>query len=605
MANSSIILSNLDFARLKNTFKQYLRSQDKFKDYDFDGSNMSVLLDVMTYNTYMNSFYLNMIGNEMFMDTATMRDTVVSHAKELNYTPQSFTSAVATVNLQVVTNDPEDRSVAVPKGTSFTSKFNDKSYTFVTDQNIVMTNKTAVSGSTSTFLETGVKIYEGLYASDSYTTVPGTNQRYLISNRSVDVSSINVTVIEDLGATTLSYKRAASLYDLTEESKVYFVQGAENDKYEIVFGDGVIGRKPKDNSIVLIEYRTGNGELPNGCNVFKPNGQIGGSSNITVTTVTKAAGGSISESLESIKFNAPRAFTTQERAVTTEDFENLLKTNFPEINAVSAYGGEQLNPPQFGRVFVAVDLKETDLLPTSKMEEYYRFLKPRSVVSIEPIFVNPDYVYINVISSIKYNINTSALNTSDVSLLATSAIIRYANDKLNNFNRTLRYSKLVEAIDSSSSGIVGNETEVTAVKYLVPEIGTARNYQLNFGMPFKVRVDSIVGDHAIAEEHIIATTAFTYNDQRVYIEDDGNGNLEYIALGGTSASGEHQVVGKAGTVDYENGVVYLNGFKISDYEGDKMKIYAKPRSRDISSSKDIILNISEEDIVLTVTPIRE
>jgi hypothetical protein len=545
-----------------------------------------------------------MIGNEMFLDTATQRDTVVSHAKELNYTPQSFTSAVATIDLEVVVNDPAERSIAIPKGTSFTSRFGDKSFNFVTDQNIIMTNKIAVTGGTSTFRENDIKIYEGAYASDSYTTVPGKNIRFVISNRSVDVSSINVTVIEDLGATTISYKKATSLFNLTDESRVFFVQGAENDKYEIVFGDGVIGRKPKDNSIILIEYRTGNGELPNGCNVFRQNSQIGGSTNIRITTTAKAAGGSISESLESIKFNAPRAFTTQERAVTTEDFENLLKTNFPEINAVSAFGGEQLSPPQFGKVFVSIDLKETDLLPVSKIEEYDRFLRPRSVVSIEPIFVNPDYVYINVISSIKYNINVSALNTADVSLLATSAITRFANDKLNNFNRTMRYSKLVEAIDASSGGIVGNETEVTAVKYLVPEIGVSKNYQLNFGMPLRTQINSIVGDHDVAEEHIIVTTAFTYNDQRVYIEDDGNGTLEYVVQGGTR-DGIHQVVGFAGTVDYDTGIIFLNGFRISEFEGEKIKIYAKPRSRDISSTKDIILNINEEDIVLNVVPIRE
>lgn len=604
MADSSIILSNLDFDRLKNTFKQYLRSQDRFKDYDFEGSNMSILIDLLAYNTYMNGFYLNMVGNEMFMDSAQLRDAVVSHAKELNYTPASFTSAVANVNIQIISDNPETRSISIPKGTSFTSRFNDRVFTFTTNQNIVCTNKVTANSVSATFLERNVAVYEGTYVTDTYTIVPGTTERYMITNRQVDISSINVTVIEDLGATTQTYQRATTLFGHTDTSKIYFLQGAENNTYEIVFGDGVVGRKPKDNSVVVIEYRISQGELPNGCDVFKPDSTIGNYTNITITTNKKAQAGSVNESMESIKFNAPRAFTTQERAVTTEDFENLLKINFPEINAVVAYGGEQLDPPQYGKVFVAVDLKETDTLPLSKVDEYYKFLKPRTMVSIEPVFTNPEYVYISVRSVVRYNLNTSALSTGDVKLLTTAAIQRYAAQYLNNFNRTMRYSKLVQAIDSAASGIVSNETEVFAVKYFKPDLNRTKNYELNFGIPLKTTVVTTGSFHPIAEDHIIESTPFkTLNGQRVYLEDDGNGRLEYIAVGESSQN--HTALGVAGTVDYETGKIFLNNFKPETYEGTEIKIYAKPRVKDISSSKDIILNISAQDVTIDVLPIRE
>jgi len=604
MANTSVILSNLDFERLKNTFKQYLRSQDRFKDYDFEGSNISVLLDLLAYNTYMNSFYLNMVGNEMFLDTAQLRDTVVSHAKELNYTPASFTSAVANVNIRISVTNPETRAISIPKGTSFTSRFNDRVFTFTTSENIVCTNKTGVTGNISTFLEQNVDIYEGTYVTDTYTTVPGTVQRFLISNRQVDISSINVTVLEDLGATTQTYKRATSLFGYDETSKVFFLQGAENNTYEIVFGDDVIGRKPKDNSVVVIEYRISQGELPNGCNQFRPDASIGGSSDILITTNKKAEAGSVNETMESIKFNAPRAFTTQERAVTTEDFENLLKLNFPEINAVSAFGGETVDPPQYGRVFVAVDLKETDILPSGKIEEYYNFLKPRTMVSIEPIFTNPDYVYISVRSLVRYNVNVSALSTGDLKLLVMAAIQRYANDNLNDFNRTMRYSKLVQSIDSAATGIVSNETDVLAVKYFRPQLNRTKNYELNFGIPLKTTVVTTGNFHPIVEEHIIESTPFkTLNGQRVYLEDDGMGNLEYISV--SESNQQHTSLGFAGTVDYETGKIFLANFKTEGYDGTDIKIYAKPRVKDIFSSKDIILNISAQDVVIDIIPIRE
>lgn len=602
----SNILSNLDFATLKETFKSYLRGQDRFKDIDLEGSNINVLLDLLSYNTYMNGFYLNMVGNEMFLDTAQLRDSVVSHAKELNYVPRSFTSSKAIVNLKIVSSSPNKRNISIPKGTSFTAKTSSstggENYTFTTDRNIVITNKLQQTESTATFLGTNIELYEGSYVSESFSFMNGSVDRILITNQQADLSSLTVSVLEDSGATSLSYTRADSLFGLNETSRVYFIQGAENYKYELVFGDDVIGRRPKNNSLILVEYRVSNGELPNGLSVFTPDGTIDSETDITVTAVTKSSGGSIAESIESIKYNAPRAFTTQERAVTTTDFENLLKQKYPEINAVSAYGGEELEPPQFGKVFVAIDLKETDILPRSKKDEYYAFLKPRSIVSIDPVFVDPDYVYVDITTSVKYNINVSPINADDVRALVLMSINKYVTSNLDNFNKTLRYSKLVKAIDDSSSGIVSNETEVIGLKLLRPALNTNSNYRLNFGYEFKTGTTNVSGDQIAAERFVISSTLFTVNNQKVYLEDDGAGKLNLVAATGLATQ---TVLGQAGSVDYKNGIIVLNRFNVSDYEGSAIKLYAKPISKDIQSTKDIILNVLDEDIKISVTALRE
>lgn len=594
--NTSIILSNLDFDTHKNTLIAYLKSQDRFKDYDFDGSNMSVLLDILSYNTFHNAFYLNMIGNEMFMDTAQLRDSVVSHAKELNYTPRSFTSAVANVSIVFnVTGEPNRRSIVIPKGQAFTSRFSNKIYTFTTAENIVVTDFVAntVSGSL-VFTGSDISLYEGYYINDTFTYSSQNPQRLLISNKNVDVSSIAVTVIEDVGGTTLEYRRATSLFDIDSTSQVFFVQGAENSSYEIVFGDGISGRKPKDNSVITVEYRISNGELPNGCNAFTPDSNIDGIaySNIRVSTSSAASGGSVSESIESIKYNAPRHFTTQERAVTTEDYENLLKLNFPEINTVTAFGGEDLDPPQFGRVFVAVDLKEVDGLPEAKKDQYYRFLKPRSPVSIDPVFVNPEYTYIGVDTSVNYNINITRLTSDDIRTIVSSAILSYAATNLNNFNRTLRYSKLVQSIDNSQLSIISNETTVRLIKVSRPALGTALTYDIRFN----TALDS--GPAAVVGGYTLKSSLFTYEGQKATLRDNGLGVVEVISVA------TNQPITAVGTINYDTGLVQLSNVTFESYDGNGIKVYAVPKNKDISTINNVILNIIEEDVNVTVIPVR-
>lgn len=595
MANSSIILSSLDFDTLKDTFKQYLRSQDRFNDYDFEGSNISVLLDVLAYNTYHNAFYLNMVGNEMFMDTAQLRSSVISHAKELNYIPRSFTSAVANVNLEIRSSAINERSAIIPKDTPFISRQGGQTFIFSTNENIIVDDFN-VSDNTITFTKDNVNIYEGYYVSDTYTYTRTGALKLFITNKNVDLSSVTVTVIEDAGATTSNYTRATSLFNLQSTTKAFFIQPAGEDLYEILFGDGISGQQPKNNSAVIIQYRVCNGELPNGSRQFTVdpgNITVGGvPANTIVSTNQSAAGGSVSESIDSIKYNAPRHFTTQERAVTTEDYENILKQSYPEINTVSAYGGENLEPPQFGKVFIAVDLQEFDGIPEVKKDEYYRFIKPRSPVSIDPVFVDPEYTYIALTSSIKYNVNTTKLTSDDIKTLVISAIINYAQTNLNDFNRVFRYSKAINAIDSAQAAIISNETNIKAVKIITPQIGVLSTIDINFQIPLDTTLSVAGGGYTVQ------SSRFTFNNQRATLQDDGNGTINIVSVM------SQQIITNIGTVDYDTGLIQITNFRVTSFEGNGIKINVVPRNKDIQTINNVILNIIEEDINLTIVPVR-
>lgn len=595
MANSNINLINLDFDTLKNNFKTYLKSQDKFKDYDFEGSNMSVLLDLLSYNTYLNSFYTNMVASEMFLDTAQLRDSVVSHAKELNYLPRSFKSAEATINIVINTGSPSIKSVTIPKGTSFSTRIGSNSFSFSTNRNIV------VSGNNGVFTASNISIYEGDYVNDTYTVdYTQLNQRFIISNPTVDTGSITVTVLEDNGANALEYSYETSLLGLTVDSKAFFLQPAENEKYEVVFGDGVIGRKPKDGAVVIIDYRVTNGELPNGAFKFSSDGPIDTHSNVSITTVTSAIGGAVSESLESIRFNAPRHFTTQERAVTASDYETLLRINFPEINAVSAYGGEEEIPPQYGRVFISIDISDVEGLPTTKLNDYYRFVKSRSPISIEPVFKDPEFTFVDVVSLVNYDANKTDLSTGDIRTLVISAINEYNTTNLNNFKKTLRYSRLLDAIDGAHPAIISNETTVRAIKVIRPTVDIVQNIVVKFNLPLENNVyQASPTRHLAAVRQTIASSTFTYEGKICSIEDDGDGALKLISTDITFDN----VIKDIGTVDYNTGELNINGFSLTSYDQvNGIKIYARPRSNDIYSTKNTILNIRTED--LTITPVR-
>jgi len=588
MANTSTNLTTLDFDTVKQNLKEYLQSQSIFKDYDFEASNINVLLDVLSYNTQLNAFYLNMIGNEMFLDSALLRDSVVSHAKELNYLPRSFRSASANVNITI--SDPVSSSVTIPRGTSFTGTSENKNFTFVTDKNI------AVGGSGGVFIANNVTLYEGDYTSDSYVVNYQSPERYIITNKTVDINSLLVTVIEDNGSTTLSYSRRDSLFGLDSTSEVFFVQAAENETYEITFGDGVIGRRPKDRSVVLIQYRACNGELPNGIRQFVADDDIGTGVVIEIEVNSSASGGSISESLSSIKKNAPKAFTTQERAITSNDYKSLLLQNFSDINDIAVYGGEEESPPQYGKVIISVDLKNTDDLPRTRRIAYEQFIKPRSPLTVTPVFTTPNYLYVEVRTNVKYDITKTSLSIDDIRSLVESAISNYNSANMNGFNKTLYLSNLITDIDNAQVGIVSNDTEINVIKSFVPSTIFADNYDINFELPLKDNIGELASNRPSTEVSVIRSSNFILNENEVFLEDDGNGIMRIVERRGDNL----YALQEAGTVDYKTGIVQLVNFKPLQLINNRIDVYATPVEKDVTSMNRTILKIRPEDIKVNV-----
>lgn len=588
MATTSNDLTTLDFATVKANLKTYLEGQDLFKDYDFDSSNISVLLDILAYNTNLNGFYLNMLANEMFLDSALLRDSIVSHAKELNYLPRSFRSAQATVDLTLTLpgTDTQTASIVIPRGTTFTGRSNNQNFTFTTQENVTASSTTTANQ----FVANNVILYEGDYVQDSYVTNNNNPVRYLITNKTVDTNSIKVIIIEDNGAETLTYEVRDSLFGISASDKVFFLQAAENDTYEILFGDGVIGRAPKNNSIVLIEYRACNGELPNGLSKFTADDDVGNATVTSVTVSSKASGGSIPESLESIKFNAPRAFTTQERVITAQDYSTLLKANFSEINDVTAFGGEEAFPPQFGKVMVAIDLKNTDTLPESFRQKYADFIKPRSPLSIDPVFIEPEYLYLSITSDVKYDIAQTSLGVDDIESLVVSAIQAFNENNLNGFAKTLRYSKMLTAIDNAQTSIVSNDTTVKATKYVPLVQSEKADYDINFFMPILNDgvTRALMTDHFEFQGNICELA-----DKK--IEDEGKVVVRII---------DGKDIAVVGSIDYETGRIALDQFSVQGGDKTSLKVTIIPREKDVTSQKSSILRVLDEDIDVNVTQVR-
>lgn len=598
MANTSVNLIGLDFDTLKNNLKSYLKNNTAFKDYNFEGSNMTVLLDILSYNTYLNAFYLNMVASEMFLDSAQLRDSIVSHAKELNYLPRSYSSARALINITVTAN-ASTTSVLLAKGTTFTSRVQDTTYTFTTDQNIIL-----VPQGNNIFKGTNVNLYEGRYVSESFvydTSI--SNQRFVLSNPTVDVSSITLSVVEDSASVTKTYTRALSLFGVNPTSQVYFLQPAENGQYEIQFGDDIFGRRPKNGSAIIVEYRTSRGQLPNGASVFENDGPIDSQTNVSITTTSVAGGGGVAESAESIRFNAPRSVATQERAVTATDYETLLTTSFPEIQSLSVYGGEDLVPPEYGKVFISVDIVNADGVPDAAKQIYFDYIKSKTPLTITPVFINPEFLYIDVDTTVRYNVNISQKQISEITTIVQAAINDFSSENIEKFKATLRYSQLCTTIDESDSSIVGNDTTIRALKYLnAPELkfNQINNYTLNFNIPLSEEYHLVGSQFPKEIKHTIESSSFTFNNKKSFIK-DVNDKLAIVQ----EQENQFIVVKFIGNVDYNNGIIYLTDFNPSDAPGGRIKFYAIPKIKDITSSKNIVLKILENDININVERVRE
>lgn len=595
MANTSIDLVGLDFASLKDNLKTYLKSSTQFKDIDYTGSNINLLLDLLAYNTYLNGFYVNMVASEMFLDTAQLRDSVVSHAKELSYTPRSFVGAKATVQINIKPI-ATTTSVFVPARTSFTTRVGSNTYTFSTDESVVTT-----TSNNGVFALTA-PIYEGSLVSESFVlNYSNSTQRFIISNPTVDVTSINATIYEDGGQSIFSYKQASSITSVTSASLIYFVQSAENQQYELKFGDDVFGRKPKDGATVSVNYRACSGQLPNGASVFVVDGPIDGHANVIVTTLTSAIQGATSESIESIRYNAPRNFQVQDRAVTAADYETLLKSRFPDIQAISVYGGEEASPPEYGTVLISVDVNNADGASVSAKQLFKDYISTKTPLTIAVRFVDPEFMYVHVDSVISYNIDTTTKTSKDIESLASAAISSYSYNNLEDFKTTLVYSNLTKQIDAADTSIIGNETRLRAQKNIIPTTGAPFSSVLDFQNPLVVNEGLYVNSKTARYGYTITSSSFMFANLVCSLADDGVGNIVVI----TKANRDINLLQQIGTINYETGKVVINNLQVQAYTGNAIKIKALLRAQNIQAVRNVILKIDPTDVITRVNGIKQ
>jgi hypothetical protein len=595
-ANSSINLVNLDFDTLKNSLKSYLKTQSQFTDYDFDGSNMSVLLDILTYNTHLNAFYLNMVASEMFLDSAQLRNSVISTAKSLNYTPRSTKSSKALID--VVFPQSGLSEFTVPKYTSFTGRNSRGSYTFTTNEALVLY---PANGAFST---SNLAIYEGLLTNDSYVMDYTTeNQRFILSNDGVDTDSIEVSVFENVGNTATAFAKATSLFGVTANSNVYFVQATEDTRYEITFGDGVFGKKPKDGSTITVTYRVASAEEGNEATDFILNDNLGaingyGSSiSPTITTVESGFGGAAAESIEEIRYRAPRAYQTQDRAITLSDFTNLVTQEYQTIKSVYVYGGEKVvEQPRYGTVYVVPVTFTGNLLSDSEKLDIEEFLRARTSIGITPKVIDPDFLFVNVFTTVRFNPDATTLSANDIESLVKIAIQDYNTTQLTNLNTEFNLSKLETDIDDVDPSIVSNQTELTLRKAFQVEIDKTSYPLIEF------RNEITPGT--------ITSSKFA-SGGRVYQYTDNNPNLNNIKV---TFNGEKTVITSsttslyladitnpigvsytpAGTIDYAAGKITTSPIVINQlYDSAGLEFTVKPTQSDVKSDLNDVITIDQ------------
>jgi hypothetical protein len=591
-------ITKLDFDEIKSDLKTYLQSQSQFKDYNFEGANMSVLLDVLAYNTYQNNFYTNMAISEMFMDTAQLRDSIVSHAKSLNYMPRSYTSSKANIAIKLAVNYPYPASITIPAKTKFNAKCGNTTYTFYNPDAVSITNIN------NTFTYNNLDVYEGTYVTEAFTVTGQASQRFIVSNKKIDTNSIRVTVKQNASdALGASYSPKTDIYGVTSTDKIFYIQPYFNDLYEITFGQNIFGASPTAGNVILVEYRITTGADANGITSIAPVGTISGYV-ATVSLNRTSADGTDIESIDSIRYFAPKSIQVQDRAITKTDYEVLLKAKFPEIQAVSAYGGEEEDPPLYGKVIIAVDVNNAYGLSDNNKRKYYNYLKDRAALGIEPVVESAKFMYLYVSSNVYYNINKTTQSPVAIRDLVTNAIASYSTNNLADFKKTFRYSNFISTIDNADPSIISNDTTVLEVLAINPTLNTNMTYSLNFDNPLITDHPITAGEQVASHKPAFKSSSFTYNgNSSAFLQDNGQGIIQILS---TTSSGGFVYLNKdAGKINYSTSVVNIKDLNVSAYEGSDIRLYARTLSKDISSSIDRILNIRLSDVVVNVYGVAE
>ena len=592
MASNKFIVSDLDFDTIKSNLKAFLQDQPEFSDYNFEGSGFSVLLDTLAYNTHYLGFNANMVANEMYLDSADVRKNVVSLAKMLGYTPSSAKSPTAVVDITL--NNANGSSVTMDKGTTFSATVDNTEYNFVTNEDIAMSPADGV------YKFSNVTLYEGTLVNFKY-TVDSTDvdQRFVIPNINADTSTLKVTVQTSISDTTQSvYTLATGLKSLNNTSKAYFLSETDTGKFEVYFGDDILGKKLADGNIVTLDYIVSNLEDANGITNFTAKGSVGGFSDVTVVTKTSAQGGSIPETKESIRFNAPLQYTSQDRAVTTTDYETLVRSIYPNATSISAWGGEDDETPIYGVVKIAVKGQSGVPLTNATKLDIVTKLKSYNVASVRPEIIDPIITSVVLVINAKFDKNSTAKTADTLKSEIVDAITDYNKNTLTAFDGVFRYSKVTGLIDDVDNSILSNITTVKIKKDFTPTINSSTRYDVYFR-------NAIYNPHS-GHEAVLSSTGFKIsgNTNEMFLDDDGMGNVRvyYLVSGIKTVHNDKQ-----GTIDYATGQITLNSLSVASISNirsvasTKIEITVSPSSNDVVPVRDQILEIDVENSTVNVS----
>ena len=586
-------ITELDFDNIKQNLKTYLSKQKEFTDYDFEGSGMAVLLDLLSYNTHYNALYSNMLANEMFLDSADLRNSVVSHAKQIGYTARSARAPKATLNVTV--NDATTATVTMARGTAFTTTIDGVSYQYVTNKAVSITPTDGV------YTFSNVDVYEGTLVSNKYTVdTTDADQRFIIPSINADTSTLKVTVQTSASdSTTETYTLSTDFTSATDDSKIFFLDAVEDQQYEITFGDGVIGKALSNGNVVNISYVVTNGDASNSATTFASASSIDGFSNITVSVVSNSFGGAPAEENSSIKFNAPKRYSSQNRAVTVDDFKSIVRSIYPNIQSIRVWGGEENDPPVYGRTYISIKAISGSNITQAVKDDITTELKKYMVASVTPVISDPETIFLVVESDVKYDAKVTSKSTDDIKQLVLATLTNYNNNTLKKFDGILRHSNLVKTIDDTDSSILSNSTKYKMYQEVTPVTTKKETYTIKF-------------NNALYHPHdghmsIVSTTGFKINGDTTneyFLDDDGSGNVRLYYVADTIKTFANTT---QGTIDYTTGEIKINDLyitSVSNINGSTSTVFrltVQPDSKDIKSVRNQVLEFNLNDATVNVS----
>ena len=586
-------VTSLDFDEIKTNLKTFLQSQPDLADYDFEGSALSTIIDVLAYNTFYNSFNANVNMNEIFLDTAQVRNNVVSHAKSLGYVPRSITSSFAEIDVTVNAPAGTPASLNMPRGTTFQTTIDGQNFSFVNleAQTIVPTS--------GIYKFPAVKVNQGTIRTQSFIVDDtSTAQKYAIPDTNIDTATLIVKVKTNATSTDFDiYTLVTNIVDVSGTTNAYFLQEGIDGQFEIYFGDDVFGRRLVAGNIVEIEYLVTDGAAANNATVFKLTGNVSGNTNASINLVSKAGGGSAAETTDSIKFNAPLSFLSQNRVVTADDYKAIVKNNYTNTESISVWGGEEQAVPEYGKVFLSIKPKNAEVL-TESQKQFIKdsILKTKNLVSITPEIVDPDFTFIKLEVFFKYDPNLTSLTAGELKNAVIATITNYNDTNLKKFDGVFRASQVTTAIDATNPAILNTIMRVNVQKRLTPTIGTALKYELSFSSPFSANIAT--GESVIDSSEFVLN-GFNHKMQDIPTDDTNIRKVQFYRI----ANNQKIITTEdAGTVDIAKGLVTLTSFNPSSVVGDNtyITVTGTPSSSDLAPKRNQLLQI--DLLESTVTP---